>query len=446
MSEPKPAKDMNKDDWKDVIRANQWETDYKIQSVSKFLGKEPRYLTKLFKVYKGRFYKCSIAYVLEEFLALKGYKVIERSNVYEAGYEPLQTEDIEVKPRKYKRCMTDGSLFLEHTNHKFVLDLEDHHYRDDSWYVTFFYDSQNAGDVKNFIEELEQYAREKSYLHKSKIDPALNHITLDTEYTWDDVILPENIKKEIRMNVDSLINNVDIYKKNNTTFKRGIILKGVPGTGKTLVGKVLCKSADSTFIWVTPKFLTNPGHIDSICTLARELAPSILFFEDIDLYAGDREANFNNSLLGELMNQLDGLIENEYVIVIATTNKVDTVEEALRNRPGRFDRIIDVPKPDEECRLRMLKLYTNKYKQQEGGLDLQDLAKRTDGFTGAHMKELVNTAIITAIDEGSFDGNKVVLLTQEHFSKNIQKVKTKKIEVMGFKTNRGDMPLDPDDF
>jgi transitional endoplasmic reticulum ATPase len=159
--------------------------------------------------------------------------------------------------------------------------------------------------------------------------------------------------------------------------------------------------------------------------------------------------NHNASLLGELMNQLDGLVENHYVVVIATTNKVDALEKALRNRPGRFDRVIDIPPPDNAARLKMLELYANKHKMED--VNLAEIAEKTEKYTGAHIKELVNTAIITAIDENSFDTEGMVILKQEYFTKNIAKVRNKKIQpAIGFGSSKeGDqslMPYDDNDY
>jgi len=222
------------------------------------------------------------------------------------------------------------------------------------------------------------------------------------------------------------------------------MLKGIPGTGKTKIGKVICNTIgdEVTFIWVTPGDIDSTSKVKAICELARGTAPSVLFLEDIDLYSKHRDLEPNKGLLGELMNQLDGLIENEFVIVIATTNYPDNVEDAIRNRPGRFDRIIDVSIPDIECRERMLNLFLKERSVEAEDVSklIKELAKSTEGFTGAHMKELVNSAIISAIDDNSLDGDRIII-KEEHFLKNIELVRTKEIKALGFSTN-----YDPDEL
>ena len=263
----------------------------------------------------------------------------------------------------------------------------------------------------------------------------MSHIDLKNIYSWDDIVLPNKIIKEIKTNVDNLFNNIDKYKNLGVKFKRGIILQGAPGTGKTMIGKILCHTAKCSFIWVTPRFLTRSDHVAQVCTLARALSPTILFLEDIDLYGGNRNVSDNRGILGELMNQLDGLIENEYVVVIATTNNVEHVETALRNRPGRFDRVIEIPKPSPKERKRLLELYTKDY--DASNVDFDSVVKHSKGYTGAHMKELVTAALIEAIDSDSKLGGKI-LLTNGQFDKNFDKVKNKDIKPVGFTTPKND--------
>jgi len=245
------------------------------------------------------------------------------------------------------------------------------------------------------------------------------------------LILPAELKDTLRSNICNLFDKLELYRKNKIVFKRGLILSGVPGTGKTLLGKILCSQIDAAFIWVTPKFLTDAKQVSNICTMARELSPSVLFLEDIDLYGTSRHQTADKSVLGELMNQLDGLIENQYVIVIATTNDEESMEKALKNRPGRFDRIIKIPEPDEVCRLKMLELFTKNLTLD--GLDLKAIAKKTASFTGAHMKELVTTAVMNAMDKNSLDKDSNVILTKDHFSSSvISLVKAREFKSIGY--------------
>lgn len=421
----------DKDDWQSIFRSRHWHSSLINTEIATFLETDGKRVFRAYKEYRGKYWKNIIAVSFEDFLGQSGYKKIDQYGVNDNDYFFLKKEDIELKPGVFKRCTTEGTLFLEGQGQKFILEFEDTFRREDFWELTLYYKAESESYALKFLEDLEAYAKSHSYLKGAKIEPSLSHIPVEKHYNWDSVILPEHTKKEIQLNVGNLINDLAIYEKNNVKFKRGLILKGVPGTGKTLIGKVVCNTTPCTFIWVTPAYLATSSMVKFVCSLARELSPAVLFLEDIDLYGEDRRSNSNANLLGELMNQLDGLIENHYVIVIATTNKVDEVEEALRNRPGRFDRILDVPPPDYDGRVKMLELYTKNFKME--GVDLTEIAKRADKYTGAHMKELVTTAVMAAIDEKSLDKEGIVILKPEYFFTNIEKVRNKKIEpVMGF--------------
>jgi len=439
---------LTKEDWIDIRKISRWNGSLKVYHIAKFLDATPRELLTARKDYGSKYYKNIISVNFDAFLEEHGYKIVESFLATDENFNAVQKEDIEVSIKKYKRYITEGILLIEGKDHKVVLEMDDVFRREEEWALELYYAPKDEKKALNFLTDLEAYSKDHTYLRGAKIDPGLNFIPMNKEYTWDDVILPKSVKREVQLNVDGLLSKLDIYKKNKIAFKRGLILGGVPGTGKTLIGKVICQVANCTFLWVTPKFLTVPRSIARVCELARELSPTVLFLEDIDLYGKHREDNTDSAFLGEFMNQLDGLVENEYVIVIATTNKVDTVEDAVRNRPGRFDRILKLPKPQKAGRLKMLQLHLKSYNIK--GIDLDAIASKTDEYTGAHVKELVNTALITAIDEGSLDKEDMVILKAEHFLDNIQKVKTKKISPVGFNTKKSyglsEEPIDPLNF
>lgn len=421
----------DKKDWHDIHRTRNWDSSRENSEIAKFLDADKKRIFRVYKDYKGKYWKNIIAVSFEDFLVKFGYTKVDQYGVNHEDFFFLKKEDIELKPGVFKRCTTEGIIFLEGNGKKLIMEFGDTFHREDFWELTIYYKCEDEVIALKLLEDLEFYAKTNSYLKGCKIDPSLTHLPQDKQYDWNSVILPANTKKEIQLNVGNLINDLAIYEKNGVKFKRGLILKGVPGTGKTLIGKVICNTAPCTFIWVSPAYLGTAGNVKFVCNLARELSPAVLFLEDIDLYGEDRRMNSNSNLLGELMNQLDGLVENHYVIVIATTNKVDEVESALRNRPGRFDRILDVPPPDYDGRVSMLTLYTKKFILK--GVDIPLIAKKTDNYTGAHIKELVTTAVMAAIDEKSLDENSIVILKAEHFVSNIEKVRNKKIEpVMGF--------------
>jgi ATP-dependent 26S proteasome regulatory subunit len=184
-------------------------------------------------------------------------------------------------------------------------------------------------------------------------------------------------------------------------------------------------------VWVTPKHIGKPDDIAKIVSVCRDLSPTILFLEDVDLFSGDRGGNSDNSVLGELMNQLDGIQENTDIITIATTNRAEVIEKALIDRPGRFDKVIEFSIPDESIRAKLLK-YFIKDLHLDAEVDITVLSKLTNGLAGAHIRELVNLAVLTAIDEGSFDNNKLIHLKRSHFRVALASVKKKDFSKLGF--------------
>ncbi len=175
----------------------------------------------------------------------------------------------------------------------------------------------------------------------------------------------------------------------------GLILSGPPGTGKTSLGRELMNRAGCSFLWVTPGDLRSPQAIEEIFALARWLAPTIVFLEDLDLVAESRDRVHQSSLLGELMNELDGLGQDAPVLTIATTNRLEAVETALRNRPGRFDQVIELGPPDDELRTTLLGHRLRGCRIEAG--DLAWFSAQLQGATGAEIEEMVNRSITFAL-------------------------------------------------
>ncbi len=179
--------------------------------------------------------------------------------------------------------------------------------------------------------------------------------------------------------------------------RAGLILAGPPGTGKSSIGRELAESLSCTFLWVTPADLQKPDHVHEVFEIARWLAPTVIFLEDLDLIAQSRDRGFRNDLLGPLMNELDGAAGDQPILTIATTNRLEVVEEAVRNRPGRFDQILEIGPPDAETRRRLLG-----HRLRHVGVADEDLdwaVERLDGSTGAQIEEVANGAIAAAVLE-----------------------------------------------
>jgi len=209
---------------------------------------------------------------------------------------------------------------------------------------------------------------------------------------------------------------------------KGVLLYGPPGTGKTLLARALAGEVKATFIRVVAsqfvnKFIGEGARIvREVFRLARERRPSIIFIDEIDAIgarrvdigtSGDREVQ--RTML-QLLAELDGFDPLEGVKVVAATNRIDLLDPALL-RPGRFDRLIEVPLPDKRGRVEILGIHVRSMKLKD--VDLEEVAALTEGFSGAELKAVVTEAGFFAIREG------MNYVTQEHFIRAIDKVRNR---------------------
>lgn len=251
-------------------------------------------------------------------------------------------------------------------------------------------------DSAGFWQGWQDYARIHSYLRGQAFFADGEIIKRKRTYSWDDILLPDQTRRTIQTHVDGFLRNRKRLKRLGVKARRGLILAGPPGTGKTLLGKVLADTLDVSFMWVSPRHVNGVDCFEAILSVARFVAPAVVFLEDMDLFAEERDHNGWIGL-GELMNQLDGALDNEDLITIATTNRLEVIEKALRNRPGRFDRIVKFEPMEAPCRRKLLEKLLAK--AAVAPADLNYLVEITADYTGAQVEELVNTVYILAMDK-----------------------------------------------
>lgn len=205
---------------------------------------------------------------------------------------------------------------------------------------------------------------------------------------------PDGIKERLRSEIEVVFKNAALFHSYGLNSKKGFILAGDPGNGKTLLLKILAKETAATCILIPfDEFRFTPY----LFSLARDLSPSIMILEDIDLFGTDRDNAAENVELGKLMNQLDGMIENREIVVIATTNRLEKVEKALQNRPGRFDRIYMIPNPDLKMRINLIGHFIRKVPNEITQEHIEVLAEEFPGYSAAYLMELVNSGFAQAI-------------------------------------------------
>lgn len=210
--------------------------------------------------------------------------------------------------------------------------------------------------------------------------------------SWDDVLLPDPLRAELRLTVSEFFANRELYRAHGLPHRRGVLLAGPPGNGKTTILRAIASEVEHPCLVAT---LDDPNAGLYNCRLAFEraveLAPAVVCFEDLDALVDE------GPLLSQFLNLLDGLESLEGVFVIATTNRPDRIDPAIAKRPSRFDRVFLIPEPDEGLRARYLERQLAK---EVPSAFLDWLAGETEGYSVAFLKELVLQGRLAAVRAG----------------------------------------------
>ena len=222
---------------------------------------------------------------------------------------------------------------------------------------------------------------------------------------WDDVGGLDRLKEEVREAVEWPLKYQEAFEHVGASAPRGILLHGPPGTGKTLVARALARETDSNFISVKgPELLSkwvgeSERGVREIFRKARQAAPCVIFFDEIDSLAPARGTgsgtHVTENVVSQMLSEMDGLEDLHDVVVMGATNRLDMMDEALL-RPGRFDRIIEVPKPDAAGRVQILRIHA-RGRPLDGAVDYGRLADQTDGMGGAELRAVVDGAAMAAL-------------------------------------------------
>ena len=273
------------------------------------------------------------------------------------------------------------------------------------------------------------------------IEPsALREVFVEVpDVTWDQVGGLGDTKENLRETIQWPLEYPEVFEQMDMQAAKGVLMYGPPGTGKTLLAKAIANEAQSNFISIKGPELLNKyvgeseKGVREVFEKARSNAPTVVFFDEIDSIAGERGQRAGDSGVGErvvsqLLTELDGLEELEDVVVIATTNRPDLIDPALL-RPGRLDRHVHVPVPDAGAREKIFEVHSRN-KPLADGVDLADLADRTEGYVGADIEAVCREASMAASREfiNSVDPEEVddsienVLVTTDHFEEALDEV------------------------
>lgn len=250
-----------------------------------------------------------------------------------------------------------------------------------------------------------------------------------TPTSVDSVVLDESIKKKILENSVGVVNSADRLIDLGLCPSRNTLLISPPGMAKsTLFRAISCElEGKATRIWCTGKSIQSPESVNSLFQAARELSPCVVFIEDMDLFGGDRSQSHDSVILNEFLSCLDGQTENTGVVILASTNDLRSMDEALVNRPGRFDLKIEIPVPTKTERDTLLRMFLDKY-HTVGDIsitrDLWDsVLDMTEGMTGAYIHELAKSIVMSCYNSqnhSQYSG--ICVFSSTHLSECVEQI------------------------
>jgi transitional endoplasmic reticulum ATPase len=271
---------------------------------------------------------------------------------------------------------------------------------------------------------------------------AMREVYLETpDVKWSDIGGLDGVKKELQEAVEWPLKYPDLYDKIGYSMPKGIMLHGPSGTGKTLLAKAVATESEANFISVRgPELLSkwvgeSERGIREVFRRARQASPCVIFFDEIDALAPTRgmggDSMVTERVVSQLLTELDGVQSLQGVVVLAATNRIDIVDPALL-RAGRFDKLIQIPLPDKGSRKEILQIHMKGVPTSKD-VDIDRLVEATEGFSGADMTLLTNTAVSIVLQKfiskypKPEDAKKHVdeaVVEMEHFVEGIKKVRT----------------------
>jgi len=330
--------------------------------------------------------------------------------------------------KKFEHSMSQGVFKITFGKTSFIHAALFHKGNQNEDEVSFFI-ILDSNDYEKYIEFRNKYdtwltARDREHLEIRVIGGEGMPYTRTAP--WEDIFLPDDLKKEIRDSVEGFLTNEALYKDHNIPWKRGILLYGEPGCGKSSLIKTIIANNDIKPVTVNTSSQTNDDTISEAFAYAQEQGPSLLYIEDLDTLLT------RSVSVSHFLNLLDGVYTRNGILVMATANDISKLNMAVTDRPSRFDRKIEIPLPTEDMAQKYLKSWFGKFLNVK---EYKTISNQTVDmkFSYAYLKELYITSAFHAIAEKRNDPN----MKDVKFALD-QLLKDKKVVQGGFRTDGQD--------
>jgi len=314
---------------------------------------------------------------------------------------PVQHVNVAIGPDRLIPCVDCALYLVRDEAHPLAILLGSHSAGSKGRTVTVETMARTRQDAEGFLAALRGVMRRRNVYRGQVVSLSLDeHHGLGAEFRHlpsierGDIVLPEGVLERIERSAIRFSQHRERLLAAGRHLKRGILLHGPPGTGKTFTAMHLAgRMSDRTVLVVAGR---SQGLLAQACAMARMLQPSTVILEDVDLIAEER-THRDSSLLFELLNQMDGLNEDADILFLLTTNRPEILEPALAARPGRVDLAVEIPLPDADCRRRLVGLYGKGLRLR---INLARLVARPDGVSAAFIRELLRLSAVIAAEDG----------------------------------------------
>jgi cell division protease FtsH len=375
------------------------------------------------------YYADLLAWALQRHLDREGWKIVDS-----LGYrspEPFYA-DVGTDYDKKETLLVNGQLLVEKDSIRLVITVDTSPHYDGSVQVQGSEDQKKT--IEDFVEGVMTVARKENFYRGKKIEFGERIRFLNVEdKSWHSIIVDRATKREIRANTVEFLRRAKCWDGFGIPQKRGVLLAGEPGTGKTLICKALMAEADGiTCITTNAYKLSADDYITDLYKMAEDLSPCIVFIEDIDLIGLNREEYHyqHGPALLSLLNVLDGVENKRQIVTVATTNNWEALDRAISHRPSRFDRVIKLSSLSLEERRELVSLLCQKIPVD---IPTQEyIACKSEGCTPAQLQEIVYGLVIEYRDEPSQAPSLCLNISRDDVDRAISRINGRNKRRIGF--------------